>query len=193
MQKLNKELIKSILIAVIGSLGCWLILNAVGRICHSLHFSAFWEAVCVLVVWPFASYKLLVVLPDTISWILDNKRAAKGGEPPKRYDYQKPIPKEAAKGGKCRGFMRFIILEKGSWADGEYEKVDLIYGIARVMIENPHFAVEMQTAMMCYQMMGKGAVSQDIIKTIVNSAAQNCPCDYCKAERAVKEREAHNN
>ncbi len=194
MKKVKKEHFETILSAVAGSLGCWLIIFTIGRISEHFAFPMWLQAILILIVWPFASYKLIVAAPKIISRLLNNRRAAQGGEPPKRYDYRKEIDNEAArKGGKCRGFMRLVILEKGAWADGEYEKADLIYGIARVMIENPHFAVEMQTAMLCYQMMARGHVSQDIIATIVHSAAQNCPCDHCKAEREVKQREATNN
>lgn len=177
MQKVKKDLIETILSAVVGSLGCWLIMLAMSRICRVYDLPMFMQGVLVLGLWPFASYKLIVAAPKVISWLLNNRRAAPGGEPPQRYDYRRELnPEITERGGKCRGFMRLVILEKGAWADGEYDKADLIYGIARVMMENPHFAGQ-----------------KDVLQTIISSAAKNCPCDHCKAERAVKEREATNN
>lgn len=192
--QIQKRHIETALIAIVCSFGCWAILLAVSRVSVLLNLSAPVQLALILVVWPFASYKLLMLAPDIISRLFNNKRAAKGGEPPNRFDYRRELSEEiTARGGKCRGFMRLVILERGAWADGDYDKADLIYGIARVMLDSPHFAVEMQTAMLCYQMMLGGHGQKDILQTIISSAAANCPCEHCKAERAVKEREATNN
>lgn len=194
MLKIKKQNLEIALSAALCGFGCWLILILSSRISLMLDLPKYGQMAFVLIVWLLASYQLLLRSPAIISWLLKNKRAAQGGEPPKRYDYRKEItdPK-ALKAGDCRGFMRLIIFEEGVFADGEYTKLDLIYAIARVMVQQPHFAVEMQTAMLCYKLMAKGDVSTDIIATIVNSAAKNCPCEHCVAERAIKEREATNN